>query len=72
MMQCADTLEGLSPFELLLPNSYGTTVDYRCPTGSKFDMGGGAIEENVTITCQWNQTLTPMSTLPNCMGELDH
>ena len=44
---------------------YNTKLDYQCPPGKGFDLGGGKTSANKTLTCQWNKTWTPSEAADN-------
>ncbi len=49
--------------------TYGTELQYRCPLAKEFNLHNNYshTESSINMTCQWNETWTPLSTLPDCV-----
>ncbi len=47
--------------------TYATSLEYHCGLGREFVTGqGGSTVATQNMTCQWNQTWSPTSTLSSC------
>ena len=48
---------------------YGTDLQYKCPLARHFDLNGDGtvIDPTVNLTCNWDQTWTPITEMPGCV-----
>jgi len=48
---------------------YGTELEYKCSLGKAFLIATDQVEDSYNLTCQWNQTWSASTVLPECVCE---
>ena len=68
--ECQSKVQQWDFFDMYDNSMYDTTLTYTCPTAFEFEKPNNETDMTYNMTCQWDETWTPSSTIPSCIRKI--